>query len=848
MVGQSLEFEVWEDIKKDNHTDAYSWYDTKDDRKTKEKIYIDIDKHGLGETTFTIPSQWKQEHGKDENLPRWFYFKYKEQEFPSAFYMPSPNTDHKKVKSQMRIKALMLKVAVYSELDEATEKSSMVILGEQYKDPTKTGKECEPLIWGEKLTCDERKKVIEIAAALWGEDKKMEMANQLMLCMAVETGGSFDPAEGYPRATGLIQFTGDAIDSMNGKRYDSETEKHHWKGKQFNKGKKLTKKALKEMTVLEQLDYVQLYLDMWMNDFKKTIADALDMYMTIWCPKAVGMPEDTVCYSKAESGRRYTQNKSIDGETYDEKGEKILKTLADGKITKGELWPRLRLKEALGKAKTNRCKTDSSSCTYGTKVGHGDYCHSCKSIHVDLRDKMVFKAQSKGSTNCGTIARNIIEKGLTVSCGFSAGDNKTYFQLALENNEHDGIIYNVEESKAGIKYLDKALENGYALRAGVNHTLRKDKTKNKNINEKTTDHFVVIVAKKCVDGVINYVYWDVGTQKGESTEWFFELRDEYKLISDNTYKTGNKPYIVTQIAKVTKLTNRQSIFKIINLLILFFGLISCKEKSNLLKYELNGKTIIEVLENENQDRINFKSCEVNQTYFRFNNDTIYFQPHMDSKYYHIIESFQIKIDTILFKTKSNHKMSFIKADSITWINPYYIDNRDDYKTLYMDSLYLHTLPLIEEPCTECFTQEDCDQWEQEEKEKKERLAIEKRYDRFRDSIIKNKVAIDPKWHGTYQYDIADEGQTAGESSSVVTRDITITKDSVIIWDNGFMADFRINYLPVKSPKDTLYCFIDRDLNRRGQPKYYSSDLSPTKIYQSGKDYFFDSSLMTKRAH
>lgn len=243
----------------------------------------------------------------------------------------------------------------------------------------------------------------------------------------------------------------------------------------------------------------------------------------------------------------------------------------------------------------------------------------------------------------------------------------------------------------------------------------------------------------------------------------------------------------------------------------------------------------------NNELVIMDYCDAMNKEIRIKNDSVY------QIFGH--ETYSFKINSI------NRTNSFIEFSENVSVGSYVFKPYDSSKKLwkinnelYVDSVYAKLYSIYKEPCTECFPKERCDQLEQEEKEKKERLAIEKRYDRFRDSIIKHKVAIDPKWHGTYQYDIADEGKTAGESSSVVTRDITITKDSVIIWDNGFMADFRINYLPVKSPKDTLYCFIDRDLNRRGQPKYYSSDLSPTKIYQSGKDYFFDSSLMTKRGH
>ncbi|MCV6630156.1 MAG: DUF4280 domain-containing protein [Flavobacteriaceae bacterium] len=394
MVGQSLEFEVWEDIKKDNHTDAYSWYDTRDDRKTKEKIYIDIDKHGLGETTFTIPSQWKQDHGKDENVPRWFYFKYKEQEFPSAFYMPSPNTDHKKVKSQMRIKALMLKVAVYSELDEATEKSSMVILGEQYKDPTKTGEACETLRWGAHVSCAFRKKLINICKDLWGEDKKIEMANEMMDCMYVETSGTFSSSvtrlvskevtrkgkketirvyEGYSkeahrkdkslvsnRAVGLIQFTGVAAQELG-----------------------ITKQELALMTEIEQLDYVKKYFEI--DNRHKKVTNSSEMYLTIFCPNGLDKDRDYVLYSKEKDvenkNNYYKSNRSIDEENNN-----------DGKIQRWEAISRVLNARASGLFAKNRnnCKDESNTtCAYKFAKGTEDKFNGVLDEMKELADKHI---------------------------------------------------------------------------------------------------------------------------------------------------------------------------------------------------------------------------------------------------------------------------------------------------------------------------------------------------------------------------------------------------------------------------------------------------------------------------
>ncbi len=216
------------------------------------------------------------------------------------------------------------------------------------------GETCEPLIWGEKLTCDERKKVIEICAELWGEENKIKIANELMVCIALETGGKFTPDITKGDGIGLIQFTGAAIKDMNRLKY--------------NNGAELTKNKLGNMTVMEQLDYVNLYFQMHLKDYKRTLQDAMDMYMCTFCPAAVGQSDSFVLYEKGESS--YNQNSSIDGEYYDEKGEQVLKGKADGKITRGELKARLQMWEAKGISRKNKCKTDASTCEFGSNTGN----------------------------------------------------------------------------------------------------------------------------------------------------------------------------------------------------------------------------------------------------------------------------------------------------------------------------------------------------------------------------------------------------------------------------------------------------------------------------------------------
>ena len=135
--------------------------------------------------------------------------------------------------------------AVVRELKEK-KKEEACICQEQYKD----------LIWGEKVSCAFRKKVVEIAKRL-GKDP-----NLLMAGMALETGRTFSPTAGSGTSyVGLIQFGDSAAESVG-----------------------TTRAKLLKMSAVEQLDYVEKYLD----KKKDKINTLTDFYLSILMPVDVG--------------------------------------------------------------------------------------------------------------------------------------------------------------------------------------------------------------------------------------------------------------------------------------------------------------------------------------------------------------------------------------------------------------------------------------------------------------------------------------------------------------------------------------------------------------------------------
>lgn len=138
--------------------------------------------------------------------------------------------------------------------------------------------------WGSKFKDLELVKLLDVIKTLqW----KPHQIGDLMPCMAWETGETFSPSIKNPgsSATGLIQFM-----EANAKEMGTTTA------------------ALAKMTVIEQLDYVQKYF----FRYRTRVKTLSDMYMAILWPAAIGRPESSVLWTKANSPRNYLANKGID--------------------------------------------------------------------------------------------------------------------------------------------------------------------------------------------------------------------------------------------------------------------------------------------------------------------------------------------------------------------------------------------------------------------------------------------------------------------------------------------------------------------------------------------------------
>ncbi|MCL9805314.1 DUF4280 domain-containing protein [Flavobacterium amniphilum] len=151
------------------------------------------------------------------------------------------------------------------------------------------------LIWGKKVSCDFRKRVVEISKSLGLPQEKNEGANWLMSVMALETGRTFSPTAGTfvenkktdedeGGYVGLIQFGKVASIDLGVKRSD-----------------------LAKMSAFDQLEYVEKYFKF--KKFEGKLKTKTDLYLAVNYQSACGhgTEKDYVVYDSTKSA--YDANK-----------------------------------------------------------------------------------------------------------------------------------------------------------------------------------------------------------------------------------------------------------------------------------------------------------------------------------------------------------------------------------------------------------------------------------------------------------------------------------------------------------------------------------------------------------
>jgi len=227
-----------------------------------------------------------------------------------------------------------------------TKQNDKCVCKEQYKD----------LIWGEKVSCEFRKKVIEISKELWAGDYN-NMANNLMAIIALETNKSFNPKSSNKNGYfGLIGFGNPVIEDFQ-RTLD----------KSITKEKVLNSSAVEQLYyVKERFKFVQKHL---MNNGKGgVLSDFTDLYLAVLYPSKSGLSNGEDAKQKiifdASKGLKYELEYRQNPSFMKEIGEWANKvdvtfTRKDKKVTET-----LRGYKDLSKAKTYRWEVTEEIINY----------------------------------------------------------------------------------------------------------------------------------------------------------------------------------------------------------------------------------------------------------------------------------------------------------------------------------------------------------------------------------------------------------------------------------------------------------------------------------------------------
>nr|WP_317200877.1 TIGR02594 family protein [uncultured Psychrobacter sp.] len=187
------------------------------------------------------------------------------------------------------------------------------------------------LIWGAKVDCDFRKKVIEISQDLWPDDY-LAMANNLMAVFAWESGETFKtdaPNQGNSGGTGLIQFMPDTYKGLTGEKAVMETVENYWgKNKNLKRVKQLAK-----MSEVKQLDLVKKYFEPKRNQKLEFI----DFYLQVLFPVSSGKAEHVVFANSTSKLDRTNESLKLKELRVKAYPQNKIDPNNDGKVMKSEI-------------------------------------------------------------------------------------------------------------------------------------------------------------------------------------------------------------------------------------------------------------------------------------------------------------------------------------------------------------------------------------------------------------------------------------------------------------------------------------------------------------------------------
>ena len=190
------------------------------------------------------------------------------------------------------------------------------------------------LIWGAKVTCEFRKKVVEICEKLWPRNP-LKMANNLMAVFAWESGGTFKadvPNRKNSGATGLIQFMPDTAKGLLNTEVTIEIVKNYYNSQDKNLQNLKRVKEFAQMSEVQQLEYVEKYF----KKLENKDLEFVDFYLQVLFPASSGVREHVVfADDKNKLSDKNDKHASLRVNKYN--GNSGLDINGDGKIYKAEI-------------------------------------------------------------------------------------------------------------------------------------------------------------------------------------------------------------------------------------------------------------------------------------------------------------------------------------------------------------------------------------------------------------------------------------------------------------------------------------------------------------------------------
>ncbi|MGA8883994.1 MAG: LysM peptidoglycan-binding domain-containing protein [Acinetobacter sp.] len=319
------------------------------------------------------------------------------------------------------------------------------------------------LIWSGKVDCLFRKKVVEIAKELWGENDKIEKANMLMAVFSWESGGTFAtdvPNMRNSGGTGLIQIMPDTYKSLTKNNPTLiKTSKYY--------NQSLT--IIKELATMTQLQYLEI-VKRYFFPLKGENVEFVDFYLQVLYPASSGKNEHSVFAKnvslldvndhKVERVNKFDRN-NMDGFYLDKQGRLQKDGKKDGRVMKSEIAAAIESYRSDGAKAENKSNYKEGCSLRQNNISDKHKCITGSVIDgfiIDERVK-VYKVPSYNKLLIGKV------KAIVLHRTAGAPNVRSYLDSMMKSSStvgvqfwigKDGVIYQAGGLDKLSHHIDKA--------------------------------------------------------------------------------------------------------------------------------------------------------------------------------------------------------------------------------------------------------------------------------------------------------------------------------------------------------------------------------------------------------